>query len=755
VRIWLIWVAMVVLATYLTLVGGAWLGIYEAPLRVVTVLSATVTLGAWLVAAVKSERWRPRSVLMPAILASLASVAISTGFSRVPRVSVEYLGYAIVLAALYLLLVRLMAHAFFARRLLTLASVFFWVISAAFLGLVAMHWIDWWRELGRFAIPPLRPNFEGLTYNNSSAVLTMSALLAMPAAALVDPGTKRGKVGLGALLVTLGTVAFLTGSRAGWLAIALTIALAAAAAVISGPRRSAVVVAGRRMVASRLGLAATSVALVAVVLASAAFAPAILRRVSEGDGGARAEYATTALRMFAESPVVGTGPGTWVIQRIPTTAAGEIDSYVPHAHNIEVQTLAELGIAGAVAGVVLLVFLARLVFGAIRDTDPLRRRFGWVTLFGLSYFGFHQLLDFYANLPAALFAAALPIAFLDASSAPRVAPRLGGVIPVGRLLAVGAVGLSLAGLILQEVPALESDRSVQLANGGDWAGADSGARSAAKTDPEISSYVLTAGLAAAHAGDHAAAATYFQRVALRDDLPEAWLDLAAEQLAQGDRAASGQSLEAANRLGRQRPAVAIAISDLAIRLGKSDLAVAAAASALAGYPTLAADPWWAADAQHAGALRGAVERILATAPPDLRWQVALMVNEIGEARAIAAGSSSPTFNALVIDAWQGNDQAFKQLVAACEASPLDSVALTWCARVAAHLGRTDAAERMRTLEGLAPGFTNGSGQIRIVDVPEPGSVLEGQLATFWGAFTYRRFTPVDMLVPGLVHLVLE
>ncbi|MBI2781881.1 MAG: O-antigen ligase family protein [Chloroflexi bacterium] len=747
--------AIVVLATYLTIVGGAWLGIYAAPLRVVTMLSASATLGIWLVACVRSERWRPRSVLMPVVVASLASLAISTAFSRVPRVSLEYLGYAIVLAALYLLLVRLMAQAFFARRLLILATLLFWLISGAFLGLVVMHWVDWWRELGRFAIPPLRPNFEGLTYNNSSAVLTMSALLSVPAAALVDPGTRRGKVALGAIVLTVGLVAFLSGSRAGWLAIGLTIVVAAAAALLDRRRRSAIVAAGRVIVATRTARATTSFVLAAAVLAAVVFTPAIVRRVSEGGADARAQYAVTALRMFAESPVVGTGPGTWVIQRISATSVNEIDVYIPHAHNIEVQTLAELGVVGAVAGVVLVAFLARLVLGAIRDPDPLRRRMGWTSLLGLSYLGFHQLLDFYPNMPAVLFAAAIPVAFLDATSIPGTAlpprrmPRLGG------LVTIGAVLVALAGLLLQEVPALRAERAVQLLNGGDWVAAQADARAAADTDPAIGSYALTAGLAAARAGDHGLASAYFERVAVGDDLPEAWLDLAAEQLAQGDSAGATASLEAAFRLGRQRPAVALGVADLALRMGVRDLAVNAVVSTLTAYPTLAADPWWASDVQRTAVLGDAVTRILATGSPDLRWQVALMVNEAQQARTIAGGLPGSTFDLLVIDSWQGQERAFDLLVAACDAAPLDSVALTWCARVAAHIGRPDTAERMRRLEGLAPGFTNGSGRIRIVTEPDPAAILEGQLATFWGTFTYRRFTPVDMLVPSLAHLILE
>jgi len=45
---------------------------------------------------------------------------------------------------------------------------------------------------------------------------------------------------------------------------------------------------------------------------------------------------------------------------------------------------------------------------------------------------------------------------------------------------------------------------------------------------------FTVGLSAAYGGDHARAAEAFRRAATADDLPESWLNLAAEELALGN-----------------------------------------------------------------------------------------------------------------------------------------------------------------------------------------------------------------------------
>jgi hypothetical protein len=179
----LAWVVIAALAIYLLFFGGAWLGLYISDLRIVTVAAAAGLLIAWAAVARSNPAWRPRSALLPAIFAALGSLAISTVFSRFPRVSFEYLGYAIVLAALYLLLVRLMADPFFRQRLVALASVLFVAVVAGYVFLVGRHWIDWWSATGSLTVPPLRPDYESLTYGTPSTVLTVAAMLAVPAIA--------------------------------------------------------------------------------------------------------------------------------------------------------------------------------------------------------------------------------------------------------------------------------------------------------------------------------------------------------------------------------------------------------------------------------------------------------------------------------------------------------------------------------------------------------------------------------------------
>jgi tetratricopeptide (TPR) repeat protein len=497
------------------------------------------------------------------------------------------------------------------------------------------------------------------------------------------------------------------------------------------------------------------------VAAAIVAGPSILRRAAEGGEEVRGGFVRIALELFSQSPLVGTGPGSWVIQRVALTQPADVDYYIPHAHNIYAQTLAEQGVVGGVAGLVVGLSLLLLLRRAAGDQDSDRRRWAWATTIGLIYFGAHQLLDFYANMPAVLFAAALPIAYLDATSPslqpeplqpPSLSPRMAGATSI---ISGAAVLAAVAGLLWQEVPASQNETAVGRANVGDWSAAYAPARAAAASDSTISPYSFTAGLAASRAGDHVAAAAYFAVVAARDDLPEAWLDLAAEQAALGKTPDALRSIASALRLGIQRPAVAMPAGDLALRLGDDDLAAQAFTGALSATPSLASDPWWTAEQDRARILSKVVESIVDSTSPS-RWEVALLVGDRELAERAALDPASGELAPEVVRAWTGDAAARDRLLGHCAVDPLDLAALLWCARLEGQLGHLDRANDLRYLANTLNGGAYAAGaELRVNPNRVVGRTLEGGPAIFWGTYTYRRATPWDILVPSLIHLTVE
>jgi tetratricopeptide (TPR) repeat protein len=318
--------------------------------------------------------------------------------------------------------------------------------------------------------------------------------------------------------------------------------------------------------------------------------------------------------------------------------------------------------------------------------------------------------------------------------------------------AVAVTALALGGLLLQELPARSNDAAVALANEGNWDGARSPALDAAGADPEIGTYPFDAALTEAHAGNHAAAAVLFRRVAIETDLPEAWLNLAAEDLAAGNEADVPASLKAALRLGRQRPAVSMASGELALRIGDHATALDSFVTTVLWAPSILADPWWRAEPERAAIVPAVIAQAMAVASPERRWEIALMSGAPSQAAALAPDGVTRDF----IAAWGGDQGARDRLLGRCRAMPLDIPLLQLCARIEGRAGNVDRANELRYIADAQVGgaYSNGA-ELRVAEGPILGQSLQGFPAYFWGTYTYRRSTPFDILVPSLLHLTIE
>ncbi len=749
------WAAVVVLSIYLILLGGGFPGIYSAWLRSASTLLIGVILLVWLIVAWRRPSWRPRTAIWPAFVAALAAFAIGIALAPSPRLGLDYLAYAVLLTCLYLLLVRLWADRFFQRRLGPLAVGLTLLICTLYIAAVASHWATFWSLVGAVVTPPLRPGFEGLTLGNPSAVMTVAVLLLAPAIAHLGLGSATRRLSVVVLIVLVLVVTLLSGSRAGWLGLAIGLAITMLTWLLLGENRAAIRrLAGRRRIRVVLGGAAIVGVLFLVLLG-----PGIAARVGAGGEAGRATWFAAAIRMFESSPLTGVGPGGWVANRIVETQAGEIDYYIPHAHSLYLQTAAEFGLVGLVAGLVAIGCVLWLIAGGIRDIDPARRRFGWAALFSLAYFGAHQLLDFYPNMPAALFAFVLPIAYLDATS---LRPIPLGRVKVPRALAratpalllVAAVA-SLGALAWSESVAAPAGEAVDAANRGEWSAALDGARAAVAADPAIPAYTLTLGLAAANSGDLGLAAESFEQSARADDLPEAWLDLAAVRLALGDEPGSRDALAKALRLGVQQPAIDVAAATLLLKMSDSKAASDAVVEAIIRAPSLAGDPFWTTDPGFSPLWPSILERSIAMAGPAAAWEIALVSGDETRARQLASqlGPDDRELASMVIDAWGGEPEAIAALEARAQARPLDVPTIAWCARVTARAGDREASLRYRDWASAIDGFAGGAAaEMRVVWQRGTHDAIAGSNTAWYGSYTYRRPTPADHLVPGLPRL---
>jgi O-antigen ligase/tetratricopeptide (TPR) repeat protein len=754
------WVGIVILTLYMTLGhGSGWYGLYAVELRIFTLLSIAIVFSIWAIVAWRNAAWRPRTVLWPAILAVLVAFAISTALSWSPRISLEYFAYAVLLAGLYLLLVRLIASDFFRPRLYALAALILLTICAWYTWQVGNIWVEWWQLVGRVALPPpLRPGLEGLTWGSPNTVAIMVVLLLPPVLAFFWTGASRRALVLGLLAAFTALTVLLSGSRGAWLGLAIAVGVTGLVWIALPSNRRWLRDRWPRSTGARLVLGLVGVGIVVVGLL---LAPLALSRLSGGGEQLRADLAANALRQFATDPLSGTGPGTWVVQRIPFTEPPEQDYYIPHAHNVFLQGLSEFGLVGLVAGIVLGIWLFWLIADGMRDPDARRRRFGWAALFAATYYGAHQLVDLYVGVPCTLFALALSVGYLDATARRSLTVGVlnGARAARSRAIATGAFVVLVVGafgfLGWSEANALPAGQAVGEANALDWTAALRSARAAESADPGIPLYSFLVGLGAAHTGDAALAAASFERSARADGFPHAWLNAAAVRLELGDVETARADLREALRIGRQQAPVDVAASELAARLGDVDQAVDLLSSAFLTAPSLATDPTWELGAASAARRDAAVDLALERTPGD--WSIALQAGRLEEARARVA-ALDPTDRgrpALILSAWQGDSNARASLEDALRASPMDGDLLVWNARLAKRSGDERAfANYLQWAKILVPLGVGSLQDLRFAQDANKTN-LAGVDPNVYGLYGYRRPTPVDLFAPELPHLELE
>ncbi len=282
-------------------------------------------------------------------------------------------------------------------------------------------------------------------------------------------------------------------------------------------------------------------------------------------------------------------------------------------------------------------------------------------------------------MPAFLLAAAIPVAYLDAAAEdPPLSGRTRVALSKGWPIACAAISAAIAGLLVQGDPGCAAGPGRgcgefwQLGCRGRACASRRGGGSRHRVIP------VHGGVDRRPGGSYVASAAYFERVATQSDLPEAWLNLAAEQAQLGRSPKAITSLGRALRIGYQRPVVAMPAGDLALRLGRPDIAHVAFVAALLRAPSLAGDPWWATQPDRSDALSRAVAEASEQTSGATRWELLLMAGLTADARAVATNDPTRLFAIPLIDAWEGDRVAGDALVQQCLANPLDLYTLLWC-----------------------------------------------------------------------------
>ena len=133
----LAWMLFVLLVMYALMVGGGYEGIHDVSWRLVSLILIGVTLAGWAILALRRPEWRPGTAIWPALVAPLVAMVLSLLLAELPRLGVEYVAWAFLLVAIYLLLVRILKTEFARARIGGLALILGLVVGVAYLGPVS------------------------------------------------------------------------------------------------------------------------------------------------------------------------------------------------------------------------------------------------------------------------------------------------------------------------------------------------------------------------------------------------------------------------------------------------------------------------------------------------------------------------------------------------------------------------------------------------------------------------------------------
>lgn len=585
---------------YLTFIGGS--AYTEANLvpYILHQTIITVVFGLWLFRLWRSGRGLPATPLDGPLLAYGVVLLVSSLVGWYPRVSLAQTWTQLVHVLLFYLLVDMVR---LGRQR--------WIIDALFLGaavavmLSALEFVSWyfgvstfigsftqgWPQIGAGLFPPYVYRVS-LAMTNANLLASYTALL-IPVVLVWAVTTRHRDLRRGAWLL-LGGLAMVIGlaqSRGGWMSVGVALAVMAGFALWHRrhhlPRLRPALWAGLLLV----GL----VVLAAVGYVSVQF---FLVR-SAGDAG-RLDMWRSALEIARDHPVLGVGPYMYGsalrVYRDPELVP-LLDKLVA-AHNLYLQVLAELGLAGLAVLTWLVIAGGWAWWQHWRATDSRHRIRLEACLAVFIGFGVQSMVDVFTVTPVILPLLAYGayiiggrrFAGLDqAAGRRRWAVALVGILVVGYAAAFVPVDLGMLHLM----------QSTNHLHNENLEAALQSAEMAIATDPALDLYraqrAYVLGLLAAETPEmylDRAVAAHKAVLAVRPTFDLGYANLAALYHQHGEPAEALAALEAALAINPADAAYFIAAGVQYEALGDEDGAHKAYARALRLNPTLAGSGFW-------------------------------------------------------------------------------------------------------------------------------------------------------------------
>jgi len=739
----------------------------------------TIALLLWICCLAARRRMpSPSPLLLPLLL--LAGTLLVANFSHSDwRIGVE--------PVLDLISAILVLEALAGTPGLSSTSLFLSLMVSAFaLAVVALHdvwdrWLDWLALVravpgaGGSWLPPTVPRV--LEVGSNPNILAPLLALCLPlflCACLRTRGAPRLIAALSFAVVQLAI--FFTLSRSAWIGEACGLAVAGAGFLAA--RRSS------RLPLRQLITAAAAIAIVAFAVLAVTLArgerPLWLFRPSLA---ARSDFRGAAIHMIAREPLLGIGPGRFVLD-YPLTSDGDPAGAV-HSHNVPIQIAVEAGLLGLAAAAGVAAGAVLILRRAWRDGDLATRWRVAAVAGGFTSFAAGGMGDALHLFPEILFVLGALLAIALRS---RPADGTGWLVrPASPLLArvtslalrcSSALALLLALLLTAAWIGIDEanahyGRSLSLAADQRWPASAAEAERASTIDPAMAIYHVQSGVALELEAETTGSAAVRQQAV--DELRQA---LQIEPRASSARlelavtlANGGRMSEAAALLPRvvadapRDPLTLLGAAVLLERVRPED-SLPIYAAALAQSPRIVDSPFWQASDFRRARYEEIVSRALAIAGQERNSAGPDATQEIIAAGAGMAGQGQGIVARVDLArayAAEGNDAAASPILTAAVRERPDDPSV----RLA--LGELDAAEGDRTearRQWLAGAYLGDTASIMALgNTFAPGpvpkiveSLAAGSLQNLWlrqfsitqqqYRFAFRRQEPLPVVLRG-------
>jgi tetratricopeptide (TPR) repeat protein len=564
------------------------------------------------------------------------------------------------------------------------------------------------------------------------------------------------------LAAVLSITVFLTGSRGGFLGAAVAVAtLLAIMAWRRDLRRDLRAAIAQLRTRPILLLPVAAAGMVTVVAA-----PLVLNRFAQGGDSLRLDLWRSAMTIFAEHPLLGGGPGTWVQLKVEANPQGGANLILHHAHNLYVQAAAELGIVGIAALGVLAAAIAVRLGRGIRHPDLGPQAIAATA--GLMAFLGQSLVDNFANLPYICLTIMLPLAWVDGGllAAERDAGRRPGdpganarraQTRIGHRIETALLGGCLAALLVVTPTLARINDAAGAAGRGDGAlvtqpeQALDAYSEALAIDPDFTLYRLERSGALARVGRLQEARSELEAVIRVDPVGINLISLASLDLMLQDEDAAREHISRALEQAPYELPVVLNAGLMAERLGDRELAVEQLAVAVALRPAIAALPLLS-DETRLPPKSDIIARARSISAPEDAALILAYAGDPAAARAeIEARPASPTRDVLLAAIiWLGGDldEAVERLEGMIRRNPLDYTAAGWLAGILQAEGDRRAGQYLRLVRlvqgDVGPAIAH-SVTARVASASETPLGVPGYYP--WAVYI-RPFGPT-VLAPGL------